>query len=157
MAAVLGVVADSLAIYEFIASLFAGPDPGSSSVIRVAAALNGPNGLTNADGGIQSVRLYNDNEELIGNRGGDFIESGGFHDFVIKQPNSQQATYAAIAATDNAICVPYVTATWADGSKYGWTGDWGYACGLDWYYGNVYVSPSVRVDSTNRLLTFLQR
>jgi hypothetical protein len=137
MADVLGLIGDSIGIYQFLASLFAGK--GSNvAVVRVAAALNG-GGLSGADGGIQAVRLYNEHQELIGNRGGGSIGSGGFRDFAISQPNNQQAAFVQVAATNDAVCIPYITTTWVDGFHYGWTGDWAYECGINWYYGNVYV------------------
>jgi hypothetical protein len=149
MADVLGLIGDSIGIYSFLAALFA--NRGSNvAIVRVAAALNGGD-LSGADGTIQAVRLYNENQQLIGNRGGGKIGSGGFKDFSITQPTSQQATFVEVAATNDAICVPYVTTTWVDGSHYGWTGDWGYACGIDWYYGNVYVS--FFPNSTKSMLT----
>lgn len=137
MAEVLGVIGDTLGIYSFVSSLFAAKS-ANTCVVRVAAALNG-GALSGADGGINSVQLYNENQQLIGNRGGNYVGSGGFTDIYVNQPNTQQAAFATIGATNDAICIPYITSTWVDGSRYGWAGDWGYACGLDWYYGNVYV------------------
>jgi hypothetical protein len=148
MVNVLGVIGDSLQIYQFLASLFAARS-SNVCVVRVAAALNG-NGLSAADGSIEAVRLYNENQNLIGNRGGGYIASGGFRDIAVSQPNNQQAAFAQIGASNDAICIPYVTATWVYGAQYGWTGDWGYACGLDWYYGNVFVCPqSLEPDQRN--------
>lgn len=124
--AVLGVVADAVGIFQFVAEKFASKDDGSHAVVRVAAALDGGSDhLTNGGGGINSIRLYNENEEDIGDIGKRKIGNGEFQDFKIKQSSSQQAAYAAISATNDAICVPYVTMTWADGAKYGWIGDWG--------------------------------
>ena len=138
VAGVFGAVADTLGIYGFLAALFAGQNKNICTV-RVAAALNG-NGLSGADGGVGAVRLYNENQQLIGSRNGAYIGSGGFGDFAVQQPNTQQATYVQIGATNDALCIPYATTTWVDGSHYGWVGDWGWACGLEWYYGNVAVS-----------------
>lgn len=126
MADVLGLIGDSLSIYQFLASLFAGRS-ANVCVVRVAAALNG-NGLSGADGSVAAVRLYNENQQLIGNRAGGYVSSGGFRDIYVSQPTNQQAPFVQIGASNDAICIPYVTTTWADGAQYGWTGDWGYAC-----------------------------
>jgi hypothetical protein len=149
---VIGLVGDGLGIYSFLSGLFAGKGDSQTTVIRVAAALNG-NGLESADGDIAAIRTYNSNEQLLGSRSGDYIGSGDFKDFEIGQTNVQQAPYVQIGASDNAICIPYVTTTWVDGSQYGWTGDWGYLCGLDWYYSTVYVSFSPYVQAKGETLT----
>jgi hypothetical protein len=146
MTDVLGVVADVLGIYGFFASLFQNQNSNVCNV-RVAAALNGPD-LSQADGGVQAVRIYNENQQLIGSRGGGYIGSGGFADFGIQQSNNQQAMFVQIQATSDAICIPYATTTFVDGAKYGWVGDWGAFCGLNWYYGNVVVSFTYRVSNS---------
>jgi hypothetical protein len=138
MAKVLGVVADVLGVYSFVSGLF-GSQAQNAAVVRVAACING-NGLSGADGRIDSIRNYNINQALIGNSGGDYVGSGNFKDFYVSQPNSQQAFYTQISASNDAICMPYATITWVDGKKYGWTGDFGYECGLSWYPGNIVVS-----------------
>lgn len=138
MAQVLGVVANVLGVFGFFASSFQNPNPNVCNV-RVAAALNGPD-LSGADGSIQAVRIYNENQQLIGSRSGGYIGSGGFADFGVQQSNNQQAMFVQIQATNDAICIPYATTTFVDGAKYGWIGDWGAFCGLNWYYGNVAVS-----------------
>jgi hypothetical protein len=140
MANVLGLIGDSLGIYSFLAGLFANQG-NNGAVVRISAGLNG-GGLSAADGNIESIRNYNLNQQLIGNKAGGYVGSGGFADYFVSQPNAQQAYFTQIYASDNAVCIPYATTTWVDGAHYGWTGDFGYACGLNWYYGNVVVSPS---------------
>ncbi|KAJ5029187.1 hypothetical protein J3E72DRAFT_379734 [Bipolaris maydis] len=142
MAQVLGVVANVLGVFGFFASSFQNPNPNVCNV-RIAAALNGPE-LSGADGTIQAVRIYNENQQLIGSRGGGYIGSGGFADFGVQQSNNQQAMFVQIQATNDAICIPYATTTFVDGAKYGWVGDWGAFCGLNWYYGNVVVDGSYK-------------
>lgn len=72
-----------------MASLFAQPDDGRYSVVRIAAALDGGSDqLTNGGGGIKSIRLYNENEEDIGDIGKHKIGNGEFYDFKIDQKNS---------------------------------------------------------------------
>ncbi|EUC37755.1 hypothetical protein COCVIDRAFT_92992 [Bipolaris victoriae FI3] len=146
MAQVLGVVANVLGVFGFFASSFQNPNPNVCNV-RVAAALNGPD-LSGADGSIQAVRIYNENQQLIGSRSGGYIGSGGFADFGVQQSNNQQAMFVQIQATNDAICIPYATTTFVDGAKYGWIGDWGAFCGLNWYYGNVAVDGSYKPKCT---------
>ncbi|KAL1878532.1 hypothetical protein VTK73DRAFT_7873 [Phialemonium thermophilum] len=140
MADVIGVISSAITIWEFFDSLFGNSSPAYTTV-RVAAALNG-NGLSGADGTVSSIRTYNENQGLIGNSGSLYVANGGFTDFQIDQANDQQATYIQVYASDDAICIPYISVTWVDGGKYGWVGDWGQECGLEWYYGNVYVDNS---------------
>ncbi|KAF5849187.1 hypothetical protein GGP41_006153 [Bipolaris sorokiniana] len=115
MAQVLGVVANVLSVFGFFASSFQNPNPNVCNV-RVAAALNGPD-LSGADGSIQAIRIYNENQQLIGSRGGGYIGSGGFADFGVQQSNNQQAMFVQIQATNDAICIPYATTTFVDGAN----------------------------------------
>lgn len=90
---ILGIVADTLGIFQFVASILAAPGDHSHSVVRIAAALDGgSNHLTNGGGGIDSIRLYNENEEDIGDIGKHKIGNVEFHNFKIKQSSSQQAS-----------------------------------------------------------------
>jgi hypothetical protein len=84
--------------------------------------------------------LYKENQQILSKTGGGYISSGGFKDFKLPQIKGQKATYIQLYATADAICIPYMTVTWADKGKYGWVGDFGGTCGLEWYYSNVYVS-----------------
>lgn len=138
MAEVIGIISGLLGIYSFYGSLFGGSS-AYTSVVRVAAGLNG-NGLSGADGSLSSIRLYNYNQEILANVGGGSVGSGGFKDFPISQINNQQAVYVQLYASNDAICIPAVTITWVDGHHYGWVGDFGYQCGLNWYYSHYYVS-----------------
>src|SRR5687768_8307328 len=110
MAGVVGIAADTIAIYQFLSSLFGGAG-GSRSNVRIGAALNG-NGLSGADGSINTIKIHNQNENLLGSSGSGWIGSGSFKDFGIDQVNNQQAVYATIYASNDAICIPYVTSTW---------------------------------------------
>lgn len=149
MATVIGVVSGVLGIFQFFQGLFPDNDP-TVSVVRVAAALNGAEGdggpLSDADGDLSDVRLYNEHQEFIGAGGSGYVESGGFHDFTIGQDTTQQAAYVQLRAGGDALCIPYISTTWVDGQQRGWTGDWGQKCGLDWYVSDVYVSSTSSLD-----------
>ncbi|KAK3359127.1 hypothetical protein B0T25DRAFT_514730 [Lasiosphaeria hispida] len=138
MADVIGLIGDGIGILSFIASIFPNRGTSNACTVRIAAALNG-NGLSGGDGSVAQVRLYNENQQIIGNAPGGYASSGGFKDITVSQTNTQQSTFIQLAASNDAICIPYASTTWVDGGKYGWVGDWGYKCGLQWYWGNVYV------------------
>ncbi len=129
-----------IGIVSFLLSLFASSGGSATSAIRVYAALNGVNGNppTGADGTVGHIQLYDKNQQLLGNGGGTgHIKSGEFKDVVIPQLSGKQAYYAQVFADTDAICIPAMTITWFDSNKYAWVGDWGWHCGLQWYYGNV--------------------
>lgn len=139
MATVIGLIGDGIGILSFLASLF-GSSSSNVANVRVYAGLSGYQGLSSPDGSISSIKLFNENQQLIGTGGGSNVGSGGFHDFHINQVNQNQAAYAQIFAGGDAICIPYVTTTWVDGGQYGFVGDFGGECGLHWYYSGMYVN-----------------
>ena len=51
----------------------------------------------------------------------------------------ERAPTAELFAGNDAICIAAIGATLIDGSKWGWVGDWGKICGLNWYYSGVKV------------------
>jgi hypothetical protein len=136
---VIGVIGRVIGIYRFFDTLFGGTG-GNFANVRVAASLNGNGDSTNGDGSIGSICIYKENQQILSKTGGGYISSGGFKDFKLPQIKGQKATYIQLYATADAICIPYMTVTWADKGKYGWVGDFGGTCGLEWYYSNVYVS-----------------
>ncbi|KAK7928623.1 hypothetical protein PG985_005621 [Apiospora marii] len=140
MADVLGIIGDALGIYSFFADLF--HQDSSGPVIRVAAALNDWNGLQDADGDVM-VEAYDANHGYLG-WGEAHVRSGDWVDMTLygNALPHRQAPYIRLLGFNDAICVPYVTVTWEDGSKYGWVGDWGEQCGLWWYESGVYVDSS---------------
>jgi hypothetical protein len=87
MANVIGLFGDSLGIYSISSSLFASA-AANVCTVRVGAALNA-NGLSGADGGVDAIRLYNGNQQLLGTAGGSYVPSGGSRDFAVRQ--NQQA------------------------------------------------------------------
>ena len=116
--------------------------PEDSSV-RVAIALNGnSSGLKHAGGAAPFIQTFNENGGYIGENGyeytfgfGSYIESGSYHDAVIKQRPygpGQQATYLQIIPGDNELCIAYIAQTWSDGTHRGWLGDMGKGCDKDW-------------------------
>lgn len=51
----------------------------------------------------------------------------------------EQAPTVELFAGKDAICIAAIGATLIDGTKWGWVGDWGRICGLNWYYSGVKV------------------
>lgn len=87
---------------------------------------------------------FNENQNLCGSSDKDFhefITPGSFVDIVIKQKEGpgEQATSLQIIPTTNALCIAYITQTWADGTHRGWMGDIGRGCHKEWYYSNMVV------------------
>jgi len=145
MAQVLGflsVFAQGLSTIFASPESFAKPSPKGTTV-TIAAALDMPGGISNAGGDFPAVRLYNEAHAEIGSKtkklGG--VGNGATDSNFIEHKNGQQASYALFTAGNDAICIAYVTITWANGDKYAWTGDWAGpdGCKNDWYYSNVFI------------------
>jgi len=51
----------------------------------------------------------------------------------------EQPTYVQLNVGNDALCIAYLSHTWADGTQRGWLGDMGQACGQSWYYSDVIV------------------
>lgn len=161
MVQVLGVVAGVLSISHFITSLF---DPSTKQVcvFKLAVGLNGPPGLDDetkcCDGGVvASVTLRDQNDQLIMSKGGKTphadpgrghswfeIHDGDIKTLRFDQGNIKPAAYVEVAGDHNDICIAMISISWAgDTGSYGWVGDWGKHCGLEWYYSNYNVSSMV--------------
>jgi hypothetical protein len=145
----IGLMADVLGIWSFFADQVPSPS-NTATVFRIAVGLDGtrdpntPNtALSNAGGAIDSIRVYNGNGALIGVGSlRDPIGEGGFSDAVVRQEDlAQQAVWTDFYAGDDAVCIAYITATWHDSQKWGWTGDWGSYCGLPGYPSGIFVRP----------------
>ena len=146
---VIGVVSGVLGIVSFFQGVFPDPPPDTSkagsSHLRIASGMDG-GGMSEAGGHITKINLYNEYREQVG--GVDYrlpwedgnIEDGSFTDFTLDS-NGQQPTYVQILGSDDAVCVAYITQTWPDGIKRGWSGDMGMICDQShWAYSNVIVS-----------------
>lgn len=130
----IGLISGVLGILSFIEGQVP-PNEGDFAYFRIAVGLDdyeNDNGdtLSNAGGNIDSIRLYNNVEELIGVGGlSDSIPQGEFKDAKVPQGNNQQPSTTIFQAGDDAVCIAYITATMGDGNQYGWTGDWASICG----------------------------
>jgi hypothetical protein len=82
-------------------------------------------------GTIPSLRVYNENKELIKTSASDnynTINEGQFTTVTVYQNSSgsfQQAPFLQVAWGSDDICIAYLGQTWADGTKLGWLGDVG--------------------------------
>ena len=119
-----------------------------NSMVRVQLALNGYQGLSQAEGDTPNIVAFDDNKEYIGASnwwdGDGKIGSGGYMDIWVFQRKgpSRPATYIQVLGHNNGVCVAYVSQIQADGTPRGWLGDMGRACGRRWYYNNVEVGDS---------------
>lgn len=115
------------------------------SAVRVGIALNGVEGLTEADGPLPSVVAFDENKKYIGasdwSRDYGDISSGSYADIWVSQRKGpgRQATYLQILGHDDGICIAYISQLWGDGTPRGWLGDMGQACGKRYYYSNIVV------------------
>ncbi|KAI1131669.1 hypothetical protein F5Y10DRAFT_262046 [Nemania abortiva] len=133
----VGFVGSVLGIWTFLDSLLPAHtiDASTYSIRAGEDKTMGDDGkvLSNAGGGIDLIKTYNNNDELIGSGGTGYIASGGRVVFTTEQTNTQQSITTEFYATNDALCIAYITATMEDGTQWGWTGDWGYTCGLNWF------------------------
>ncbi|KAI0164596.1 hypothetical protein GGR57DRAFT_514602 [Xylariaceae sp. FL1272] len=150
MADAIGFVGDVLGLWSFATENFGTYDP-KASVYQIRVGENGkddPNAddspiLYGADGAIDHVEAYNDVGNLIGTGDGADFTSGATVEITAIQvdDNTQQAVTTRFFATDDAVCIAYITEqSEQEDHKYGWTGDWGYTCGLKYYHSShVYI------------------
>lgn len=144
---IIGVVSGVFGIVQFFQSVFP-PSPSSinqagASTVRIAAGMDGK-GLSQAEGPIDEIDLFNDYEGWIGHATyypkDSQIKSGSFTDFTV-DCQGQQPTYVQIRGREDAVCIAYITQTWPDGTQRGWSGDVGMQCDQSyWAYSNVIIS-----------------
>jgi hypothetical protein len=154
MAAVIGVVSfvsSVLGIVGFVQNnLPAAPDSDHSS-LRIAVGLS-----ESAQGNTPYIAVFNEHKEFAGywdwtdylfGTGQSYINLGSFVDISVTQScpacqPGQQATYVQLYQQEqgaDAICIAYLSQTWADGGHRGWLGDIGRLCGAAWYYSDIIV------------------
>ena len=138
MSGIIGVLDGAISLVTFAADAFAELSKSESVGLRIRVGLDSEKGLSNAGGKIDEIRIYNENDQLLGSSAGGEIGSGEYSDFVIDQINKQQALRTVIVGGDDAVCVAFMTYNTVD-AQYGWTGDWGCVCGMRWYYSKVDV------------------
>ncbi|KAJ5163582.1 uncharacterized protein N7500_005412 [Penicillium coprophilum] len=135
----IGVISGILTIVSFGMDNF-GEGETSGSTIKVAVALDGPNGPTNAGGDIPDVRVWNEVGDFVGMKADPgTVGNGNLGEVKINHEN--QGVYSLFSANDDAICVAWVTTTWSDdrgGNKYAVSGDYGEACGGSWFESHMY-------------------
>ncbi|KAK7705572.1 hypothetical protein SLS64_007939 [Diaporthe eres] len=134
---VIGVVGSLLGTWQFGENLIPSVEQHQSTY-RIQVGLDGTkdgNGksLSNSGGSIDQIKTYNNNRELIGSGKGGSISEGGYSDFTAKQTGSQQAITTEFYAGNDAMCIAYISAAMDEGTKWGWVGDWGYTCGMNWF------------------------
>ncbi|KAF1965082.1 hypothetical protein BU23DRAFT_561413 [Bimuria novae-zelandiae CBS 107.79] len=148
---VFSVIADTISIAQFIASLI--PQPMVSvNTVRVIAGTG-----DNTDGAAPDVATFDINGYIQGiTRGGQRLQKGADYDAQVKVVNPDaavQANYVQLMAGGNdALCIAGISVMTDDQGAFGWTGDFGYYCGAPWYYsstvigGNNYMPKCVWID-----------
>ncbi|RMJ21313.1 hypothetical protein PHISP_07818 [Aspergillus sp. HF37] len=137
----LGILAGSLGIISFGINNF-GKAPSTGSTIKVAVALDGSGGTTNAGGGLPDVRVWDD----FGAFQGMTVDPGKVEDGTlgsITVNHDHQGVYSLFSANNDAICIAWITTTWSDdlgGNQYAVSGDFGATCGMASYYSNMYIN-----------------
>lgn len=63
----------------------------------------------------------------------------------------EQAPTVELFAGKDAICIAAIGATLIDQTKWGWVGDWGRICGLNWYYSGVKARATATLSMANEL------
>ncbi|KAL2272441.1 hypothetical protein FJTKL_06562 [Diaporthe vaccinii] len=94
--------------------------------------------LVDAGGDIYYSKVFNSYGDEIG-RGGQFpkLKSGSDETITMWQNIPQQAVTVELFAGKDAVCIAAIGATLHDGTHWGWVGDWGKICGIDWYYSGI--------------------
>ncbi|KAF7540631.1 hypothetical protein G7054_g1251 [Neopestalotiopsis clavispora] len=137
----IGVLSGILGIVQFGIDNFQS-DENSGSVVKVAVALEGPDGAppTNTGGDLPDIRVWNLYGDFVGMTSDPgTVDAGNIGSVTIEHDN--QAAYSLFSANDDAICVAWVTTTYSDdrgGNKYAVSGDFGHACGGSWYASGMF-------------------
>lgn len=91
---------------------------------RVVAGLDGTNGMAHAGGAIQQVVHYDNNDNgFATSRLGQRLEDGSYVDIKLSWAQGTQSVSSRIDVDLDNVCVGILSTTWADGTKFAWTGD----------------------------------
>ncbi|KAK4097120.1 hypothetical protein N658DRAFT_510637 [Parathielavia hyrcaniae] len=141
MATAFGVFTGILTVIGFIQSNTPDRPNQYETKFRIHVALDNPhNGPSNAGGDAPDIRVWNQAGQFLG---GTYdpgrVSSGSFRDVTVRLSQPHQPTYALFTGNDDAICIAYITNSWADGQKYAWVGNWAdsSSCRQSWYYSNI--------------------
>ncbi|KAE8387863.1 hypothetical protein BDV23DRAFT_174285 [Aspergillus alliaceus] len=137
----IGVISGALTIVGFGIDNF-GESSTSVSIIKVAVALDGTGGTTDAGGDLPDVRIWNDLGSFVGMKADPgHVNNGNLSEISIDHGN--QGVYTLFSTNNDAICVAWVTTTWSDdrgGNQYAVSGDYGKECGANWFVSNMYYN-----------------
>nr|UMZ45382.1 hypothetical protein [Paramyrothecium roridum] len=165
MAAAFGAINAALGIWRFGSEVLPSDESPSSSY-RVYVGLEGfknPDGdeLSNAHGEIETIKTYNINGELIGSGGG--LNVGGdnsddqYGEISVEQKGNAQSIWTEFYAGNDAICIAAITATMDEDTKWGWTGDWGYWCGLNWFPSGYILQNDKGEENASPMCTWIDK
>jgi hypothetical protein len=136
MATAFGVFSGLIGILGFIQSNIPDRPNQHETKFRIHVALdNARSGPSNAGGDAPDIRVWNQAGQFLG---GAYdpgkISSGSFRDVTVRLSQPHQPTYALFTGNNDAICIAYITNSWADGQQYAWVGNWadGSSCRQSW-------------------------
>jgi hypothetical protein len=135
MATAFGVFTGILGVLGFIQSNIPDRPNQRETKFRIHVALDGPNGPSNAGGDTPDIRVWNEAGQFIGaTYDPGKVRHGSFRDVTVRLSQPNQPTYALFTGNDDAVCIAYITNSWADGQKYAWVGNWAdrWACKQSW-------------------------
>ncbi|KAM7196786.1 hypothetical protein V8F33_005905 [Rhypophila sp. PSN 637] len=137
-ATAVAIVKGILAVVGFIHSVIPDRPNQHQTTFRIQVGLDRAGGLNGAGGHAPDIRVWNQAVEFLGARyDPGKVASGSFRDVTVNLKKPNQPTYALFTGNDDAVCIAYITNSWADGQKYAWVGNWAETCQQDWYYSNI--------------------
>ncbi|KAH7401963.1 hypothetical protein DE146DRAFT_449881 [Phaeosphaeria sp. MPI-PUGE-AT-0046c] len=145
---IIGVVSGTLGIWGFaedhLPAKIEPTRPSSqqpmkfTTTTRVVAGLDGTNGMSHAGGYIQQAQHFDNNDVAFADSyGRQRLEDGSYIDIKLEYSQGLQSVYTRIDASHDNVCIGLLSTTWADGTKFGWVGDWANICGLPSYYSGI--------------------
>lgn len=123
-----------------------------TATVNIATGLDPPGADCCSGGKLQYLSLWNEQGEHLGTAGGYGcdglsdnrklkIQAGRTNKYYIEQHSSQQAAYVELSREKDDLCISVIDVAWAGNTgDYGWVGDWGAHCGLEWSYTSYIVS-----------------
>lgn len=141
---IISFIGTGISLLSFVDSNF--PDPQESGSVTAFSVGLDTDGLSDAGGDLPDIRLWDEAGQFLGaTYDPGSINSGAAGQQVKISHDSgfefSQSTYALLTANNDAICIAYVSHTWADGNKWAWSGDWGSACdGGTFYHSNIIIN-----------------
>ncbi|KAB8416321.1 hypothetical protein FH972_024841 [Carpinus fangiana] len=135
----IGIISGILGIIGFFQDNIPSNPAPQGATIQVKAGL-GDDSSNSLGGEIAHIYGFDVNNNYLGESGSGSMGDGGVVELVIDQTvPGVQSDYISVENTIGATCIAWISVVQFDGapgSGGSWTGDIGYNCGQNWYYGN---------------------